>query len=163
MRKSILVFAILLSVFSLALTSCGSDDDDDDNTTSGPEVETGSYEIYIDGTLYLEGTNAPVGITQDALGQYANTVTIGNDTATIAIVVSGFSRTVGGAADMDYTSGTAGVNLVSGQEFFNSRSGTMTRTSMSRISFDGTCTDSSFTQTHTITGYIESAAYEIID
>ena len=161
MRKSILVFAVLLSVFSLALTSCGSDDDDD-VTTSGPEVETGSYEIYIDGTLYYEGTNAPVGLTQDGPGNYVNTVTIGNGTD-IAIVVSGFSRTVGGASDMDDTSGIGGVNIVSGQELFNSRTGTLTRTSMSRISFDGTCTDSSFTQTHTITGYIESAAYEIID
>lgn len=157
MKKSIVLLVALFSVFSLAVTSCSSDDD----SSSGPEVLTGTYEIYIDGTLYKEGTNADVGLTKDSEGNYVNTITIGTGTE-VAIVVSGFPFSVSDNVTMGQN-GDPGVNITSGQDLYSTISGTLTRTSASRISFEGTCTKLFETQVHTITGYVESEAWEVID
>ena len=157
MKKSILVIVILLSALSLTLNSCSSDDDSNSKTTQA----TGSYEIYLDGVLFLEGTNADVGLIKDNQGNYVNTVTIGTGTET-AIVVSGFPTTISGVSNMD-SDGDPGVNIITGQNLYDTRSGTMTRTSASRISFDGTCTDWPSLESYSITGFVESTAWEVID
>ncbi|MCL5130330.1 hypothetical protein [Algibacter sp. L4_22] len=157
MKKSITLIAILVSLFSLTFTSCSSDND----TNSSPEVETGSYEIYLDGVLFLEGTNAEVGLIKDDQGNYVNTVTIGTGTE-VVIVVSGFPTTIGDVSNM-VDDGDPGVNILTEQNLYDTRSGTLTRTSASKISFDGTCTDWPNLQSYSITGYIESEAWKVIN
>ena len=157
MRKSIVLLTVLLSVFSLALTSCSSDDD----PPSGPEVSKGNYEIYLDGVLYKEGTNAEVGLIKDAQGNYVTTVTIGMG-SDVSILVSGFPRTISDVANMD-PNGDPGVNMTSGTDYYSTMSGTLTRTSASKISFEGTCTKLMEAQVHTLTGYVESSAWDVID
>lgn len=73
MKKSITLFVILLSGLSLTLSSCSSDDD----SNSEPQLATGAFEIYLDGVLYKQATNAEVGVIKDAQGNYVNTVSIG--------------------------------------------------------------------------------------
>jgi hypothetical protein len=157
MKKSIALIAILVSIFSLTLTSCSSDDD----SPSGSETLKGKYEIYIDGALYKEGTNAEVGLIKDADGNYVNTITIGTG-ADVGIVVSGFPFTVGDVTTMD-SDGDPGINITSGQDLYSTISGTLTRTSASKISFDGTCTQLLGMQAYTITGYVESTAWDVIN
>ena len=157
MKKSILLFVALFSIVSITLTSCSSDDDD---SSSDPAVLKGTYEIYLDGTLYKKGTNADVGITKDDQGNYVNTITIGTGTE-IAIVVSGFTLSIGADSDLG-PNGDAEVVITSGQELYSTTSGVLTRTSASKISFDGECTKNFIGASYTITGFVESEAYEVI-
>ena len=157
MKKSITLIEILVSLFSLTFTSCSSDND----TNSSPEVETGSYEIYLDGVLFLEGTNAEVGLIKDDQGNYVNTVTIGTGTE-VVIAVSGFPTIIGDVSNM-VDDGDPGVNILTEQNLYDTRSGTLTRTSASKISFDGTCADWPNLQSYSITGYIESEAWKVIN
>ena len=157
MKKSIILFVILLSSLSLTLSSCSSDDD----SNSEPQLATGAFEIYLDGVLYKQATNAEVGLIKDAQGNYVNTVSIGVGTET-AIMVSGFPTTIGEDITMDSDS-DPGVNISSGTDYYGTVSGTLTRTSASKISFQGTCTKLMEAQVYTITGYVESTAWEVID
>tara|TARA_R110002049_G_scaffold67299_2_gene174830 strand:- start:77 stop:550 length:474 start_codon:yes stop_codon:yes gene_type:complete len=157
MKKSIVLFVILISVFSLTFNSCSSDDDE----SNDPQVATGSFEIYLDGVLFKQGTNAEVGLIKDNQGNYVNTVTIGMGSET-GIVVSGFPTTISDVTTMDNDS-DPGVNINVGSDYYGTISGTMTRTSASKISFDGTCTKLMEAQVYTITGFVQSTAWEVID
>ncbi|WP_299781708.1 hypothetical protein [uncultured Formosa sp.] len=157
MKKSITLIALLVSLCCLTFTACSSDDD----SSSKSETLTGTYKIYLDGVLFLEGTHAEVGLIKDDQGNYVNTITMGTDTEAV-IVVSGFPTTIGDVANMVYD-GDPGVNILTEQNIYDTRSGTFTRTSASKISFDGTCTDWPNLQSYTITGYVESEAWEVIN
>ena len=155
MKKSILSVAILLSIFSVVLTSCSKDDD----VTPKKEVLSGKFEIYIDGSLYTEGTTAAVGYILDNQQNYVNTVTIGNDD--ISIVVSQFPRSIGDVVAMD-TNSDPGV-LITSTEMYGTVSGSLIRESGSKISFVGKCKKLLETQEHTISGYVEAEVWENID
>lgn len=154
MKKTIFTFAILLSIFSVIVSSCSKDD-----STTPETPETGKFEIYIDGNLYSEGNTADVGYIQDNQQNYVNTVTIGNDD--ISIVVSQFPRSIGDVVAMDPDS-DPGV-IITSTEMYLTVSGTLTRESGSKISFEGKCTKLMETQEYTIRGYVESEAWKIID
>lgn len=155
MKKSVLSIAILLSIFSVVLTSCGKDD----SATPEKEVLTGKFEIYIDGSLYTEGTNAEVGYILDNQQNYVNTVTIGNDD--MSIIVSQFPRSIGDVVAMD-TNSDPGV-LITSTEMYGTVSGSLTRVSGSKISFVGKCKKLMETQEHTISGYVEAEVWKNID
>ena len=157
MKKSLALFVILISVFSLAFNSCSSDDDE----SNDPQVATGSFEIYLDDVLFKQGTNAEVGLIKDNQGNYVNTVTIGMGSET-GIVVSGFPTTISDVTTMDNDS-DPGVNINVDSDYYGTISGTMTRTSASKISFNGTCTKLMEAQVYTITGFVQSTAWEVID
>ena len=153
MKKTIFTIAILLSIFSVVLSSCNKEDDE-------PEVEDliGKYEININGVLSKDGTNAAVGLLPNEQGNYEQLITIGNDE--ISIVVSGFPRTIGGTVNIDETD--PGVSITVGQDYYGTVSGTLTRTSASKISITGKCKKLLETQEYTISGYVESDAWKVI-
>ena len=149
MKKTIFTFAILLTVFSVIVSSCSKDE---------PEVLTGKFEIYIDGNLYSEANTADVGYIQDNQQNYVNTVTIGNDD--ISIMVSQFPRSIGDEVAMNPDS-DPGLSITS-TEMYLTVSGTLTRESGSKISFEGKCKKMMETQEYAISGYVESEAWKII-
>ncbi len=163
MKNTIKILTILVLVAtSFTFTSCNKDDDNDDTTIIGL---TGNYQIYLDGALFKEETNLLAGLGQDDQGNFINTVAVGTGTAqTTAVVgVIGFPRTVGDVVTMD-SNLTHGVTIAADGVNYGTISGTLTRTSTSKISFDGRCT--SFTippQEYDITGYVESDAIRIIN
>ncbi|MDA3943457.1 MAG: hypothetical protein PF694_07955 [Bacteroidetes bacterium] len=157
MKKSIYTIAIFLSIFSVVLTSCNKDDD-----TPPEETELkGSFQINIDGVLSENGTNADVGLIQETSGSYQNMVTIGpSGLAPTGIMVTGFPRTIGSTVDMKDSD--PGITITSGQNYYSTTSGTITRTSASKISFTGKCKALLETQEYTITGFVESDAWKVI-
>jgi len=155
MKKSIFKIAILLSAFAITGISCSKDE----KTSPEPELVTGKFEIYIDGSLFSEANTADVGYIQDNEQNYENTVTIGNDD--ISIIVSQFPRLIGGVVSMD-TDSDPGV-LITSTEMYGAVSGTLTRESGSRISFEGKCKKLTESQEYTISGYVESEAWKVID
>ncbi|RYM34004.1 hypothetical protein ERX46_08540 [Brumimicrobium glaciale] len=158
MKKSILVLTVLLGVFVFATSSCKKDEVE---AVLPPTVEVkGSYEVYLDGVLFKEATNAEVGLIKDAQGNYVNTVNIGMG-SNFSIVVSGFPRAVNGVENNDSDS-DPGVSITSGTDYYGTISGTMTRTSVRKISFEGTCTNFMSSQDYAITGFVESKAWEVI-
>ena len=153
MKKSIFTIAILLSIFSVVFTSCNKDDDD-------PVVDdlTGRFEFKIDGVMSKSGTSAEIGFLPNEQGNYEDLITIGNDE--ISIVVSGIPRTTGGTVNID--GGDPGISIVVGQDLYTTVSGTLTRTSASKISFNGKCAKLLESQEYTITGYVDSDAWKVI-
>jgi hypothetical protein len=133
---------------------------DDDTITPDQDILTGNFEVYMDGSLFSEGTNVEVGRIQDDQGVYVNTVTIGD--SDIGITVTGFPKTIGDVTTMEANS-DPGISIMFGEDYYGTISGTFTRTSASRITFDGTCTKLLETQEYTITGFVESEAWEIIN
>ena len=155
MKKSIKFLTILvLVVTSLSFTSCGKDDDD-----NPAAVLTGNFTVSLDGVLFIEGTNADVGLIQDNDKTYQTLVTIGN--TEVSIVVTGFPRKIGDVITMD-TNGDPGIMITSGQDLYTTKSGTLTRTSASKISFNGKCKKLLDAQEYTITGSAESDAWKVI-
>lgn len=154
MKKTLFTFTVLAIIFGAIAASCSKDEDPD------PEVMSGEYSIVIDGELSKQGTTTEVGRIKDDQGDYVNTVTIGT-TGEISIVVSGFPKTIGSIVNMD-ESGDPGVNIVAGQDYFGTVSGTITRTSADRISFTGKCSKLLGTEEYDISGFVESELWEVI-
>lgn len=156
MKNTIKFLTVLVIVVtSFSITSCDKNNDDD----TGPELLTGNYKVSLDGMLLKEGTNADVGLIQDNDKTYQNFVTIGD--TEISIVVTGFPRTIGDEFTMD-TDSDPGIILTAGQDYYSTISGTLTRTSASKISFNGKCVNLLGTQEYTISGYMESDAWKVI-
>lgn len=152
--KTLVIASLLLVI--LLLGSC-SDDDDRQNSI------VGKYELYLDGNLCAEGTTSEVGIID-------NTISLSKGEV-ITILLVGIPQTVGESIQ---TSGYAtqgsvsitGKNLLlndNSTELYMSVSGTVTRESGSKISFEGICsTPGNSNVTHTFSGSLESDAYKVI-
>ncbi len=153
MKKTIFTIAILFSIFSVALTSCKKDDDTEN---TDPAVLTGNYEVFIDGSELKKEVDVAVGLIKDNDGNYVNNVSMG------VLLISGFPRTVGADVTME-TNSDPGVIITSGVDSYYSNFGTLTRTSASKISFNGICTRLGEIQEYTITGFVESEALEDIN
>ncbi len=156
--KNLIRATTILMTLSLVFISC----EKDKPVTNPEEDQTGKYQIYIDGSILVEGTTIASGAIQDADGNWVNTVTIGDDAKSLSIVVSQFSRTIGSTVTMD-TDGDPGVVFTSKTDLYSTSSGTLTRESDSKISFEGTCTEFMSQTQHTIKGYIESNAYKLVN
>ncbi len=153
MKKNITT-SIAFMVMLLAFNSCSKDDP----VTPASENLTGKFEIYIDGSLFSQGTTTSVGMIQDNQQNHLNTVTIGNDE--ISIVVTQFPRSVSEAVAMEFN-GDPGISIVAAN-MYTTKSGTLTRESGSKISFEGKCTKLLETEEHTITGFVEAEVWKKI-
>lgn len=155
MKKSIYTIAFLLSIFSVILSSCGKDDDD------MPSQLDGKYHLVMDNNTVADGETEEVGMIGNTIS-----LSMGED---FGILISGVPESVGGVAQIGDDDSVASVvitgkNLLENgeDEMYFSISGTVTRTSGSKISFEGTCSKMGDTTIHTFSGTAESDIYKII-
>ncbi len=165
MKKSLLTIAIFLGTLSVMLTSCVKDILDVDDQWGG------TYELYMDGELIIEGSTEQVGM----MG-YLASVSNGDEFGLLVANVPGSKGDVTQIDDEDDDEGglvtITGVNLLmddSSDEMYMSISGTITRESSSKITFEGTCAsfDEMFSSleepvTHTFSGTLESNAFKLM-
>lgn len=155
MKKSIFTIAVILSALTLVLSSCSNDDDNDITTLDG------KYKLTLDGKTVADGTTEEVGMVGNAIS-----LSLGDD---FGFIVSGVPESVGGEAQIgEQGSGVSvsitGKNLLKNgeDELYFSISGTVKRTSASKITFEGSCSELGSTTVHTFSGSAESNAYKII-
>ncbi|AHW62371.1 hypothetical protein FH5T_20425 [Draconibacterium orientale] len=115
----------------------------------------------MDGTTVASGETEEVGMVGNAIS-----LSLGED---FGFIVAGVPETVGdeaeiGAQGSGVSVSITGKNLLKSgdDEMYFSISGTVKRTSSSKITFEGTCTEFGSTMVHTFSGSAESAAYKII-
>lgn len=154
MKRSIFTIAVILSVLSLVFTSCSDSDD-------GITTLEGKYKLTLDGTTVAEGTTEEVGMIGNAIS-----LSLGED---FGFLISGVPESVGGEAEIGASGSAASVTITgknllgNGEdELYFSISGTVKRTSGSKITFEGTCSDLGGTTVHIFSGTAESNAYKII-
>ncbi|WP_347840663.1 hypothetical protein [uncultured Draconibacterium sp.] len=154
MKKSIFTIAIILSVMSLVFTSCSDNDD---------EVPTldGKYSLVLDGKTVASGETEEVGMVGNAIS-----LSKGED---FGFIISGVPEAVGaeaaiGANGSGVSVSITGKNLLGNgaDELYFSVSGTVKRTSASKVTFEGTCSELGSTTVHTFSGSAESDAYKVI-
>ncbi len=153
--KNVFSISIISIVIILLFSSCKKDDPE----IIGSDDLSGKYEIYIDGSLFAQGTTDEIGLIQDNEQVYQNLVTIGDET--ISIAVYQFAREIGGVVEMD-TDSDPGLTVLKEGDLYGTVSGSMTRESGSKISFEGKCTKLLDQEEHTISGYVESDLWEVI-
>lgn len=155
MKKLFLTTFVLMSL-SLSFTSC-----EEEDAVKEPTVDSlkGSYQLFVDGTILKEGTVAFAGALQDADENWINSVTIGSND--ISILISQFPVAIGATVSMD-SDGDPGVTFTYNSDVYSSVSGTLTRESGSKISFDGMCKELMSSEEHTLSGFVESESYKII-
>ena len=161
MKKSIFKIAILFSLFSVVLSSC-SKDDSPENTDANA-----TYKLVMNDNIVAEGTSTNKVMMLD------NMVNMGGTGSELVVTITNTPVSVGGTIDINQSSGSngdrcqvtiQGNNLIkSGEdEIYWGVSGTVTRTSATKISFNGVCKeDASGTITHSFSGYVESGAYKV--
>lgn len=155
MKKSIFTIAILLSIFSITFTSCNKDEPD------GPIQLDGTYKLVMNGNTVAEGTSEEVGMVGNAVS-----ISDGED---LAILVFGVPETVGGEAVVGDSGSACSVSITGknilesgADEMYFSISGTVKRTSASKVTFEGTCSSMGGTTIYTFSGNVESDAFKII-
>lgn len=166
MKKSIFKIAILLGLFSVILSSCNKDDDDDDSSLINTEASA-TYQLLMESNIVAEGTS-----TNKVL-MYDNTLNMGGTGSEVVITITNVPVIIGGNIAISESSGVngdqcqlsiSGNNLLENgaDEMYWGMSGTVTRTSATKISFQGIVkADASGTITHTFSGNIESDAYKV--
>ena len=163
MRKSNFTIAVLFILFSVVLVSCNKDDDD--SSVSGDASAT--YE------LVMNSNNVAAGTSTNKVMQYGTTINMGGTGSELVITITNVPVSTGGTIEINQSSGTngdqcqltiSGTDLIKNgeDEIYWGISGTVTRTSETKISFTGVCKeDASATITHTFSGHIESDAYKV--
>lgn len=157
MKKSILKIAILISIFSVLLSSCGKDEIDT------PETPEGKYTVKMDGKTIATGTTIEVGWLENLA-----TVSEGDD---FSILVGAIPTETGGITQFDESNSTGTVTIMGknllltdeSDEIYFSNSGSVKRESSTKISFEGTCKAMLSTTSHTFSGTIESDAFKLIN
>ncbi len=160
----LMIMAIILPI---AFMSCGSDDD---NTPSGPgvpggdsDIETATYELYIDGTKVKSGTTKEIGMLPGEGGVFTDPITV-SEGDEISILISGVPAD--GATSVIEGSMTTVVitgNIINNSESENTLmaiSGTIKRSSSSKIEFEGKATKFPSMTTHSFTGFVKSDAFK---
>lgn len=167
--KNLCLKLILIMALSLSVLACEKDDDDNIVPT-GTQTEqlSGTYKLFMDGNLVAEGSTKEVGMIKNNEQNYSNVISMANGEA-VSILVNGFSLETGQTVNISEGSGPGititGKNLLltdSSDEMYFAKSGSLTRTSGSKISFEGTCSVIMSQDTHTFSGYVESEAYKEI-
>jgi hypothetical protein len=156
MKKSLFTIVMFLGTLSVMLTSCVKDILDVDDQWGG------TYELYMDGDLIIEGSTEQVGM----MG-YLASVSNGDE---FGLLVANVPGSKGGVTQIDDEEEgglvtITGRNLLmddSSDELYMSISGTITRESSSKITFEGTCTSFLETETHTFSGTLESNAFKLM-
>jgi len=157
MKKSLLTTAIFLGALSVMLTSCVKDILDVDDQWGG------TYELYMDGELIIEGSTEQVGMmgyTASVSNDEEFSLLVGNVPSSKGDVTHIEDEDEGGLVTI------IGRNLLkddSSDEMYMSISGTIKRKSSTEITFEGICT--SFEEvdvTHTFSGTLESNAFKLM-
>lgn len=163
MKQTIFTIAILISLFTLALCSCNKDDDG----TGDSDGANATYKLVMNDNIVAEGTSTNKVMMLD------NMVNMGGTGSELVVTITNTPVSIGGTIDINQSSGSngdrcqvtiQGNNLIkSGEdEIYWGVSGTVTRTSATKISFVGVCKeDASGTITHSFSGNVESNAYKI--
>lgn len=159
MKKSIFKMTLILSALVLILGSCSKKNDDNPTT---PAQLNGKFKLEINNVLITEETTEDVGMLGDL-------ITMGND-AGLALIIVKVPRTVGavtniGDGDEDGSVSISGENLLNtdgSAEVYFSVSGTITRVSATKVSFEGTCNSFGTAGVYSFSGYAESEAFKII-
>ncbi len=156
MKKNALSVVILLGALSLMFTSCNKVD------PLSPDQWVGSYEIVLDGKVVAQGET-------DEIGMLLNIATVskGED---LNVLVAGVPTSIGDVSQIDDENSEGavtimGINLLEedgSDEMYFSTSGTVTRTSGSKITFEGTCTSLMDITPIPFSGTIESKAFKLI-
>jgi hypothetical protein len=155
--KNLILTALVFITLSMVSISC-----EKDNPGTGTEIDlTGTYEVYIDGSVVVEGTTLASGSAQNADGVWINTVTMGDEAKSMNIVVGQFPRTVGETVTMD-TDSDPGVIFTHQSVMYSTISGTLTRETASKISFSGSCVELMTQEEHSVKGFVESDSYKQI-
>jgi len=158
MKKSIFKIAILFSLFGVVLTSCKEDNDDSTPVSTDP---SGTYQLLMDGNTVAEGTSTI------KVMMFDNTVNLGGSGSDFVITITNVPVSIGGAVAIGSRDKSQlsiqGKNLLESgtDEIYWAMSGTVTRTSASKISFEGTCRTDPTAVVHTFSGYVESDAYKV--
>jgi len=163
MKKSIFTLVFFFSLFSLVLNSCSKDDD----SSLGLSDQSGSYQIIMDANIIAEGTS-----TQRVL-LYENTLVLGGAGSDFVITITNVPETIGVSNAIELGSSINDDNsqltisatnmLESGDaETYWGTTGTITRTSATKISFEATCQiDASGSVLYTFSGTVESEAFKV--
>ncbi len=169
MRK---IFALLfVSGLTLSFIACTTDDDQDIiKDITNTETYNGTYELFINDSLISDGAIDEVGMTQWTDHPYKNIVSLDRGTI-LQLLISGFSYTVGEQTTLNddsddeptITFGGWDILYKDREEFYFSTGGTLTRTSDSRITFEGTCSEMlNSNDIVSFRGYYESEAFKEI-
>ena len=162
MKKLFFTIGILFSLFSAGLSSCSKDDSAP--VSSDP---SGTYKLVMNGNTVAEGTST------NKVMLYGTTVNMGGTGSELVVTITNVPVSIGGSIEIKASSGSDGKNCqvtLSGtdlikngeDEIYWGISGTVTRTSATKISFTGICKeDASATITHSFEGYVESDAYKV--
>lgn len=162
MRKSIFTIAILISLISVVLISCT-----DDDSPTEPADGSGMYKLVISDKVVAEGTSTNKVLK---LGTMVNLGGAGSD---FVINITNVPETVGDNNEINLSSGSnhnysqikiSGNNILGNgeDELFFGKSGVVTRTSETKISFSGTCQpDASGSVVFSFSGFVESDAYKV--
>jgi hypothetical protein len=155
MKKSFLAITFSLSIFSLMISSCSKDSEDINNIEY-----SGTYILTMDNTKVAEGTTPGVGMLGNNIS-----LSEGED---LGIALFAVPSTVGETYNIDDNNNSpitiTGKNLLlndSSVEYYLSVSGSITRVSSTKFSFQGVCEDLSGT-THSFDGEIESDVFKLI-
>ncbi len=159
MEKSILKIAMLLSIFSVVVSSCGKDE------PTIPDQKDGNYTVKMDGNTLATGTTIKVGWLETS--ETTMSATMAKDD--FSVLVGAVPKATGGVNNFDNTtsSGTVtimGKNLLlsdGSDELYFSISGSIKRESATKISFEGTCSAMMSSEVHTFSGTLESDAFKI--
>ncbi len=164
--KSIYTLLTIVSI-SLLFSACDTTDPEDllyDDTTY-----TATCEVYMNDQLVKKSTTEEVGMMQTLPSVWANMVTVGTD-STFSVIIAGIPRTVGDVVTItdedDYSIIIDGWNLVNSDnkdEYYFSETGSITRTSSTKISFEGTCVElTNLDDSISFSGFVESEAFKNI-
>ncbi|MBN2820751.1 MAG: hypothetical protein JXP36_17385 [Bacteroidales bacterium] len=155
MKKSILKLAILLSAFAVLATACSKNDDPTNEKTEG------KYTVKMDGKTIATGTTTEVGWLETAASM--------SEGDNFTVLVSSVPEQTGGVYTFDASNTTGTVSIMGknllltndSDELYFSVTGSVTRVSETKISFEGTCTALMSTETHTFSGTLESDVFKI--
>lgn len=154
--KNLKVLVLLFLTVGLLSTGCKKDDDGNPATPTF----SGTYQLYMENNKVADGTTQEIGLI-------ANVVTIANGDA-ISLVISGVPVTVGESVAIDnanFSVWITGQNLLltdGSDELYFAQDGTITRTSSTKVSFQGNCTELFGTTPFSFSGYAESDIYKDI-
>lgn len=145
-----------MGALSLMLTSCVKDILPDGDDWGG------TYELILDGEVVKSGSTEQVGL----LGNLAS-VSEGDD---FGLLVANVPGTKGGVTQID-DGDDSGVVTITGRnllkddgsdELYISMSGSITRATSTKITFEGTITSFEDVDSHTFSGTMESNAFKLI-
>ena len=160
MKKSLFTIVILFSLFSLGLSSCDNKESDDPTTPGIEGDASGTYKVILDDNVVIEGTATKIIF-------YAGELQLQNSDADLTITLNHIPDPIGGANSFSEGGLEASQFIVSGpnllgsgeDETYYAFTGAVTRTSATKISFEGTCGASPSAEQHTFSGSLESDAY----